>query len=66
MLIVPDPRYLVAGGRVSNFKGMLVKLFHLKLVLTLDDKGLNLFDKTSKLDKLGKIFDKCCSKRCDK
>jgi fatty acid-binding protein DegV len=40
VLIVPDAAQLKKGGRVSNFKSVLIKLFGLKLIITLDQHGL--------------------------
>jgi fatty acid-binding protein DegV len=48
VLIVPDVSQLKKGGRVSNFKSMLIKLFGLKLIITLDKEGLLFRDKASK------------------
>lgn len=63
LIVVPDAKYLVKGGRVSNFKGMLIKLFNLKLVVTLYNDGLKFFDKSSSVDGIVKIISKCFSKK---
>jgi DegV family protein with EDD domain len=47
-VVVSDMSYLVKGGRVSAAKGMFAKLFGIIAVLTLDYKGLNFYDKTTK------------------
>jgi fatty acid-binding protein DegV len=60
-IVVPDVKYLVKGGRVSNFKGMLIKLFNLKLVVTLYNDGLKFFDKTSSIEGIVKMIPKCFS-----
>ncbi|GHU32842.1 hypothetical protein FACS1894166_07000 [Bacilli bacterium] len=39
-LIVPDIEYLKKGGRISNFKSLLVKMFGFKLIITLNVEGL--------------------------
>jgi fatty acid-binding protein DegV len=55
-LVVPDPKYLVAGGRVSNFKGAILKLFKLKLVLSLSANALKYYDKVVKLEKIPEVL----------
>jgi fatty acid-binding protein DegV len=45
---VPDVSQLKKGGRVSNFKSVLIKLFGLKLIITLDKAGLLFRDKANK------------------
>ncbi|MDR0739452.1 MAG: DegV family EDD domain-containing protein [Mycoplasmataceae bacterium] len=44
-LIVPDISQLKKGGRLSNFKSFLIKLFGLKLIITLSSEGLIFRDK---------------------
>lgn len=63
LIVVPDVKYLIKGGRVSNFKGMLIKLFNLKLIVTLYNDGLNFFDKTSSINGIIKIIPKCFSSK---
>jgi fatty acid-binding protein DegV len=48
VLVVPDISQLKNGGRVSNFKSILIKLLGLKLIITLDKFGLLFKDKSSK------------------
>jgi DegV family protein with EDD domain len=46
-VIVPDPSYLIKGGRMSGAKGLIVGLLGLKLVITLfEDEGLKFFGKS--------------------
>jgi fatty acid-binding protein DegV len=52
ILIVPDVTQLKKGGRVSNFKSILIKLLNLKLILTLDKSGLLFRDKANKPDEV--------------
>jgi fatty acid-binding protein DegV len=42
---------------------MIIKLFNLKLVITLYNDGLKFFDKTSSVDGIVKILPKCFSKK---
>jgi fatty acid-binding protein DegV len=46
-MIVPDIKQLVKGGRVSNFKSFLIKVLNIKLLITLNEKGLSFFDKAN-------------------
>ncbi|GHU48395.1 hypothetical protein FACS1894218_5160 [Bacilli bacterium] len=48
-LIVPDIEQLKKGGRISNFKSLLVKMFGLKLIITLDKEGLIFRNKSSSI-----------------
>jgi fatty acid-binding protein DegV len=50
VLVVPDASQLKKGGRVSNFKSLLIKLFGLKLIITLDEHGLLFKDKAGKVE----------------
>ncbi|MDR1235152.1 MAG: DegV family EDD domain-containing protein [Mycoplasmataceae bacterium] len=45
LLIVPDVSQLKKGGRVSNFKSLLIKLLGLKLIISLSKEGLIFRDK---------------------
>ncbi len=54
VLFVSDITQLARGGRVSNFKSLLIKMLKLKIVITCDKNGLKFF-KTSK--DLSKGFD---------
>lgn len=47
VLFVSDITQLVKGGRVSNFKSLLIKMLKLKIVITCDKNDLKFF-KTSK------------------
>jgi fatty acid-binding protein DegV len=54
VLIVPDVSQLKKGGRVSNFKSILIKLFGLKLIISLDKAGLLFRDKANKPEEVVK------------
>ena len=55
-LIVPNVDQLVKGGRISNFKSLLIKLLNLKLIIKFNYEGLNFYDKASNLkDLMNKI-----------
>jgi fatty acid-binding protein DegV len=49
-MIVPDMKQLVKGGRISNFKSLLIKVMSIKLLITFNEKGLSFFDKASSYD----------------
>ena len=51
ILFVYDLTQLAKGGRISNFKAALAKLFKMKIVISADDAGLNFIDKSSSIEK---------------
>jgi DegV family protein with EDD domain len=48
VLVVPDIKQLVKGGRISGVKSLIVKLLGLKLLITMADDGLIFYDKAKK------------------
>ncbi|MCF0227341.1 MAG: DegV family EDD domain-containing protein [Malacoplasma sp.] len=58
ILFVYDLTQLAKGGRISNFKAALAKLFKMKIVISADDKGLNFLDKSASATKcIAKSFE---------
>ena len=53
MLFAYDLEHLVKGGRLTNFKSFILKLFRQKIMIIRDEDGLNFF-KTSSSFKKGK------------
>lgn len=51
LLTVYDVKQLKKGGRVSNFKSMIINMLGLKLCITLDKNGLCYYGKASNLKK---------------
>ena len=51
ILFVSDITQLVKGGRVSNFKSILLKIMKLKIVITCDKNGLKFFKTTKDFTK---------------
>ena len=51
ILFVYDLTQLAKGGRISNFKAALAKIFKMKIVISADDKGLQFIDKSSNIVK---------------
>ncbi len=50
-LFVNDLSQLVLGGRVSNLKSLVANLLGLKIIITLDNDGLNFFKTTKSVEK---------------
>jgi len=56
MLIVPDLSFLIKGGRIGKFKGFIAKMLKVKIMVSVDNDGLNFYDKsTSDAGVVGKI-----------
>jgi fatty acid-binding protein DegV len=64
-MIVPDMKQLVKGGRISNFKSLLIKVMSIKLLITLNEKGLSFFDKASNYDDSVKKIHSAAQERLD-
>ena len=51
ILFVYDLTQLAKGGRISNFKAALAKIFKMKIVISADNDGLNFIDKSQSMTK---------------
>ena len=51
ILFVYDLTQLAKGGRISNFKAALAKIFKMKIIISADDLGLNFIDKSISMEK---------------
>ena len=56
MLFVYDLKHLVKGGRLTNFKSLILKLFRQKIMIIRDKDGLNFFKTSSSFLKGYDIF----------
>ena len=56
MLFVYDLKHLVKGGRLTNFKSFILKLFRQKIMIIRDKDGLNFFKTSSSFLKGYDIF----------
>lgn len=50
-VIVPDPKFLIAGGRIKGAKATVVKMFNIKVILEINKDGLGFMDKVINIDK---------------
>ena len=58
LLFVYDLTQLAKGGRISNFKAALAKLFKMKIIISADNDGLNFIDKSASMEKcVAKAFE---------
>lgn len=63
LLFVYDLKHLVKGGRLSNFKSLILKLLRKKIMILRDKDGLNFFKTSSSFEKGFDIFVKEIKKK---